>query len=128
MEDELSVPDGCLGALDEFFIFVLAGCLPLDPEPGLLQVQRQGALDVLDLFLIGHLDGEQRVEFAPLQEARDKTVAVDIRKPLLVLRRDVCDGIKLGHVVCDKLLVDDLDLDKEIDITVLYLRGVHICW
>lgn len=64
----------------------------------------------------------------PLQEARDKTVAVDIRKPLLVLRRDVCDGIKLGHVVCDKLLVDDLDLDKEIDITVLYLRGVHICW
>lgn len=65
MEDELSVPDGCLGALDEFFIFVLAGCLPLDPEPGLLQVQRQGALDVLDLFLIGHLDGEQRVEFAP---------------------------------------------------------------
>ena len=128
MEDELPIPDGCLRVLDVFLIFVLAGCLPRDPEPGFLQVQRQGALDILDLVLIGHLDGEQSVEFASLQEAGDKTITVDIRETLLVLRRDVRNGIELGHVVCNKLLVDDLDLDEEIDITFLYFRGVHICW
>lgn len=126
--EEVPVPDGRLGALDDFLIFVLPGCLSLNSESRFLQVQRQRALDFLELALIGHLDGEQRVEFAPLKEAGDKTIAVDICESLLVLRRDVLNGIELGHVVCDKLLVDDLDLDKEIDITVLYLRGVHICW